>query len=371
MARPMHFKPAQRHQTASRPSPGWRPRWWVRGAARVAALPTILRVKLISYVFALAAATPGLTLLLIDLLRHGAYPYAAAHGAVMLGAAALFAAVLLRRLQVDVAERFFAQLLTVSATGFLILYATHPETVLDYRLLGNVLLFIVSGLLLILPPRMSIPLSVALLAVYNLEVTILSDVPTRQRQLDQWVNIGLVALLMVGVVVRETLTLMTARLQVLEELAARDALTGLLNRRGFDQQAGPQRTDGQGGSLIVMDIDDFKPINDTHGHVAGDQILKELAALLRQNSPPEALCARWGGEEFVVYLHGSDRQQASQLAETLRWAAQQAELHPPITLSLGVDTWHPGEPLHHAFLRADNAMYSAKAQGKNRVVVTA
>uniref|UniRef100_UPI0028699E2A GGDEF domain-containing protein n=1 Tax=Deinococcus sp. TaxID=47478 RepID=UPI0028699E2A len=214
--------------------------WW-----RVLALPQpdgpeVRRVKLSGYVFAVLVATPGL-LLLRELLLHHAWPHVITHGAVMAGAALLLTWTWRHPERIAVAERIFAGLLTLSAVGFLTLYGQHPETVLGYDLIGSVLLFIVSGLLLILPSRLSIPVAVLLLVMYRVEGNMLSGVNHEKLVLTQWVNTGMFALLMVGVVMRETLTSLTGRLHLLEQLSARDALTGLLNRRGFEQQTAALR----------------------------------------------------------------------------------------------------------------------------------
>lgn len=329
--------------------------------------PEIKRVKFTGYLFALLASVPGLLLLLLELLNKHAYPYAMTHGSVLLGAAVLFVYVLRRPERLPQAEWLFAALLTLSAVAFLILYAQQPERILGHELLGSVLLFITAGLLLVLPPQTSIPLSIALLSVYGLEVWQLSGAPAHELRLSQWVSVGMLALLMVGVVMRQTLSQLTARLTVLEELSARDTLTGLLNRRGFNTRAAALRESGRGGVLIVLDIDDFKPVNDTHGHATGDLILTRLGDLLELEAQPGGVVARWGGEEFVVYLPEQGLAQGLARAERMRQAVQGSDLQPPVTVSLGVSFWAQGEELHHAFLHADRALYQAKAEGKNRV----
>lgn len=334
----------------------------------VADSPEMVRVKLISYLCALLVATPGLVLLLLELVQRAAYPYAVAHGAVMLGAAVLFVYVLRSRTRIQRAERYFAVLLCISAIGFLVLYGTQPDQVLSYQMLGSVLLFIAAGLLLVLPPLFSIPLSLVLLGTCFLEIAVLSGAPVGERRLTQWVNLGLLALLMVGVVMRQTLTELTSRVQLLEELATHDPLTRLMNRRGFEEKTAALRLKGRSGALVVLDIDDFKLINDAHGHVAGDRVLSDLARLLERLTGQTGVCARWGGEEFLLFLPDHDLRAALAVAESLRLHVQGRNRSFPVTVSLGVSLWPAHEGLHYAFMHADTAMYQAKRQGKNRVV---
>ncbi|THF84764.1 GGDEF domain-containing protein [Deinococcus sp. KSM4-11] len=349
--------------------PLWLRAWWQDVARPLPDAPEVSRVKMSGYVFAMLVAIPGLLLLLRELLIHHAWPYAVTHGAVMVGAALLLPWTWRHPERLGMAERIFAALLTLSAVGFLVLYGQHPEAVLGYDLIGSVLLFIVAGLLLILPPQLSLPLSVALLIAYRFEVNMLSGVDREKLLLSQWVNTGMFALLMVGVTMRQTLAGLTERLHLLEELSARDTLTGLLNRRGFEQQAAALRLDGTDGSLIVLDIDHFKPVNDTHGHTEGDRILVGLGQLMKNLVPPDGLAARWGGEEFVLYLHGQDVDAAHAFADDLRAAVQDATLgRVRMTISSGVAAWRTRDTLHHAFLHADDAMYEAKQAGRNRVI---
>ncbi|MFC3831285.1 MULTISPECIES: GGDEF domain-containing protein [Deinococcus] len=327
-------------------------------------------MKLVGYAFAALAATPGLLLLLRELVMHRAWLQVGTHGVVLLGAALLLVWGWRQPRRIPQAERIFAGLLVVSAVSFLQMYAAHPEQIVGRDLLGSVLLFIVTGLLLILPSRLSIPLSLLLLGAYRLEVNLLSGIDRDRLLVSQWVNTGMFALLVVGVVMRQTLAGLTERLHVLEELSNRDPLTGLFNRRGFEAQARLQRTGDTAGTLLVLDIDHFKVVNDTHGHAEGDRILTELGTQLLRVIPPGTLTARWGGEEFVVYLHGHDVLNAAAVADTVRAAAQHTLFgHVAITVSIGVASWPTDDTLHHAFLHADEALYTAKREGRNRVWV--
>ena len=163
------------------------------------------------------------------------------------------------------------------------------------------------------------------------------------------------------------------------ELATIDSLTGVYNRRTFKELAEPQfsrarRTRSQ-VSLLLLDIDHFKRVNDTYGHLAGDMVLTQFARLVRTCLRKEDLLARFGGEEFVVLLPDAGETQAATLAERIRDEVANTPLHVAghdirITVSIGLVT-ESGEalPLLEAMVgAADEALYEAKAQGRNRVV---
>lgn len=166
----------------------------------------------------------------------------------------------------------------------------------------------------------------------------------------------------------------------LAEQANRDPLTGVFNRRYLDatlprELARCQRS-GQPLGLILIDIDHFKRVNDTHGHPAGDQVIKALAHLLRNQSRQEDVVCRHGGEEFLIMLPAADLETAHQRAQAYRRDMEALTIyaddgvHIRVTLSAGVATY----PDHGAdevdlIRNADKALYHAKATGRNRVVV--
>ncbi|MHA7599357.1 sensor domain-containing diguanylate cyclase [Alicycliphilus sp. T452] len=164
----------------------------------------------------------------------------------------------------------------------------------------------------------------------------------------------------------------------LREQALRDPLTGLFNRRQLDAALAPAlrrcREQGTPLSVLLIDIDHFKRINDAHGHAAGDSVLQALARLLLRHARPQDLACRLGGEEFLLVLDGTpvaaaiERAQALRLAfEALRVQSAGGEL--AATLSCGVAAFpqHADQP--QALLAcADQALYAAKEQGRNRVV---
>ena len=166
----------------------------------------------------------------------------------------------------------------------------------------------------------------------------------------------------------------------LTELATTDSLTSLWNRRAFLEQLDIQleqsvRT-AQPMSVLILDVDDFKPYNDRYGHLAGDEILQGAARLLRDRARRSDFLARIGGEEFGVILHGADRGGAVKLAEHLRVAVEATQWpRRRITVSVGAATVQfpsavprPESPARSQVLSlADQALYYSKEQGRNRV----
>ena len=163
--------------------------------------------------------------------------------------------------------------------------------------------------------------------------------------------------------------------QIADRMARTDELTGINNRRAF-MELGEQITrlcqrQGRPLSALLIDVDHFKQINDTHGHGAGDLVLQRVGALLTQQFRAADVCGRVGGEEFAVLLSDTDAATATAVAEKLRLAVASASMQwhahtLRITISVGVATHntHLGTLLH----QADTAMYLAKAGGRNRVV---
>ncbi len=161
--------------------------------------------------------------------------------------------------------------------------------------------------------------------------------------------------------------------------ATTDWLTGLLNRRGFFRalHETEERHPGQSAnsSVIVIDIDNFKAINDHHGHNSGDRALQALATLLREQTSHQDLVARTGGEEFCIVLPSADTRTALLLAESIREACRQMEVSATdgqpvhITISAGVCDVPAGTSFDEALIRADNALYVAKREGRDRVQI--
>lgn len=159
----------------------------------------------------------------------------------------------------------------------------------------------------------------------------------------------------------------------LQRLSTTDMLTGLANRQHCDallQAALDACAEaGRPMSLVMLDIDHFKEINDRFGHLRGDAVLVALAGLLGAAVPESGTAARWGGEEFLLLCPGYSRSEAAALAETVRQAAMALTVPEPgrVTCSFGVVEARPGELAERLMGRVDRALYAAKAQGRNRV----
>ncbi|SDX43739.1 diguanylate cyclase (GGDEF) domain-containing protein [Allochromatium warmingii] len=166
----------------------------------------------------------------------------------------------------------------------------------------------------------------------------------------------------------------------LEQVAMQDGLTQIPNRRYFDQKLTEEWTrllrNGQSLSLLMIDIDHFKPYNDHYGHGAGDECLRRVAqALYQVPQRPTDLVARYGGEEFAVILPETDRLGTAHLAQRLLDAVRAlalehaySEVAPQVTISVGMATHSPDQPYYDAEALkqgADQALYQAKARGRN------
>lgn len=159
-------------------------------------------------------------------------------------------------------------------------------------------------------------------------------------------------------------------------LADIDVLTGLYNRRGWTDRVlaldEELRRDGASYSVLFLDLDRFKELNDRLGHEAGDAALRALATVMREELREQDIIGRFGGEEFVVALPGADRLHAARVAERIRARLQALAAADPAdamrTVSIGAATLHDGETTTALLKRADAAMYAAKAAGRNRVV---
>ncbi|WP_456400452.1 GGDEF domain-containing protein [Persephonella sp.] len=159
----------------------------------------------------------------------------------------------------------------------------------------------------------------------------------------------------------------------LEFHAHYDPLTKVLNRRSFIgiYNSIINRTDVFPASLMIMDIDDFKKINDTFGHNIGDKVLKIIANAIRKNIRKNDLFVRWGGEEFIIFFPKTDVDQARIVAEKIRKLIGDIKFDEGfnVTVSIGLTELKKGEYLVEVIKRADKALYRAKKNNKNRVEV--
>ena len=163
--------------------------------------------------------------------------------------------------------------------------------------------------------------------------------------------------------------------------AVTDGLTGLANRKAFDENISrlsrEAKRDGKGFSLIMIDIDHFKAFNDKYGHQVGDQVLRLVAMTLINEVKGQDMAARYGGEEFAIILPDTNIDAAQAVAENLRMAVEKKEVMNrttgenlgQITVSLGVAQFYEGENSEEVIRRADVALYNSKEKGRNKVVV--
>jgi len=172
-----------------------------------------------------------------------------------------------------------------------------------------------------------------------------------------------------------------AELEAVKASAEKDSLTGVKNRGAFDKkiddivytQKDPNTT------LIMLDIDHFKRVNDSFGHLVGDRVIRYVAALLNQIIGPDHHIARYGGEEFAIILTGVSLKDAKQLTEKTRIAMCNSKLQRKdsgetigkVTLSAGIAALKPDESVDSFIERADEALYKAKETGRNKVIVSA
>lgn len=150
-----------------------------------------------------------------------------------------------------------------------------------------------------------------------------------------------------------------------------DNLTGLFVRHYLDEQVNIQQKKDFCGSLIVVDIDDFKMVNDTYGHQVGDKTLIQVSNIIRTSIRETDIAARWGGEELAIYLPQVNIEQTTRIGERIRKRVAE-ETHPHVTVSCGISDWNWEDEkisVESLFYKADMALYEAKHGGKNQIKV--
>jgi diguanylate cyclase (GGDEF)-like protein len=160
-------------------------------------------------------------------------------------------------------------------------------------------------------------------------------------------------------------------LEQVQRMAETDALTGVANRRAFEtaierEVARAQRY-GEELTLVMLDIDHFKSLNDTYGHQAGDEVLRKVGAAIRLSSRESDTAARYGGEEFAVLLPSCSRQESFTAAARLRRLISEIDAVAPITVSAGIATYPAHAHTAQGLVRAaDEALYESKRAGRDR-----
>lgn len=186
----------------------------------------------------------------------------------------------------------------------------------------------------------------------------------------------LLALTSAGTLLRDKTLGAFARAELLQSWATTDQLSGLANRRGADSflatEAAQADRYNRPLSVILMDVDNFKDINDNHGHDMGDRVITALAIMLTDTLREVDLVARWGGDEFLIVTPGIGLEDARQAAERCR---RMVEKHPVsgirLTTTYGVAQYRRGRDIEDAIRRADQMLYHAKSAGRNRVATEA
>jgi len=163
-------------------------------------------------------------------------------------------------------------------------------------------------------------------------------------------------------------------ISLMQALSITDQLTGIANRLHFsmlyEHAINVARREHKPLGVVFFDIDHFKQVNDHHGHLTGDTVLKRVATLVKHKIRKSDIIARWGGEEFILLLPNTDLEEAVKIAETLRLAIENEpfETIGTLTCSFGVATLHENESSEELLKRIDDLLYEAKAKGRNRVI---
>ena len=199
------------------------------------------------------------------------------------------------------------------------------------------------------------------------------DVPPHSRR-DEFGHL-LDALFVMQSEIRGKQRELSGRNAELEQIASRDRLTGLYNRRKIEESAAEHlalmKRYGGEFSLLLLDVDHFKAVNDIHGHAAGDAVLSHIAAILNRTVREADIAGRWGGEEFIILLPNTGLEGAAAVGEKVRCAIAD-HIFPVVgtkTISLGVGQLLERESFSSLVERADQALYRAKREGRNKVVM--
>ncbi|MEK7104552.1 MAG: diguanylate cyclase [Patescibacteria group bacterium] len=180
----------------------------------------------------------------------------------------------------------------------------------------------------------------------------------------------------------ETISGLRAEIEKLKNDLMHDPLTGLISRQHFEKETeetlssfdgynGERRTEGYSSfSFLFCDIDNFKKINDTFGHEKGNDVLKMVSKIIKENVRTADMVCRWGGDEIVIGLFGANEEEAAEIAEKIRFSVEEGAKKEVtgVTLSIGAMSYEKGLDLKVIAENADKAMYWAKKEGKNKVI---
>ena len=165
------------------------------------------------------------------------------------------------------------------------------------------------------------------------------------------------------------------KLKAVEQLASQDSLTGLANRRKVEERIEWRIAHQQVFCVVILDLDRFKPVNDTYGHPTGDNLLQQFSEELRSNSRSTDMIGRWGGDEFIMVLDCDLNTAMSQVERIQKWVLGEYTIQPAagakeakvkLNASIGIAQWQAGEAMQGLIARADSAMYREKALTKSQ-----
>lgn len=308
---------------------------------------------------------------------------AASYGAITI-VLVICAVVVVSPLRLAIAERVAFYAITAAFLGRLavVLYLT-PDVGVEFgELITSLVILCCVYLLafLVFPRLVALPVALAVLAGSGLLILgaflrAPAELPHDGMPLLKAFTMQaiLVALLYILAVTKEEMSASQAREQALAELASTDPLTGVPNRRhltaALERHVADAARSGRPLSVVLIDIDNFKGINDTQGHEVGDRVLCHVAETLEQELRTADTFGRWGGEEFLVVAVGTDLADAERLAARCR---SRLHAHPSpdaglVTSSFGVATYHRGDRWDALLSSADRALYEAKHGGRDQV----
>jgi len=178
--------------------------------------------------------------------------------------------------------------------------------------------------------------------------------------------------LLQSLIYHSTLALTNALLrEKLEHLVITDHLTNLFSRNYLETRMKASFQNDEQGAFLLIDIDDFKKVNDTFGHTIGDQVIVQVANIIRTIASQKGIAARWGGEELAIYFPNLPMKEAEKISQRMVVEVKE-KTNPEVTVSCGVSRWHKGsgDNVETLFKRADQALYYSKATGKNKMTVS-
>lgn len=320
---------------------------------------------------------------------HRGYYYAFLAHAVLLGILVVVLVIyyLTRPSSADAVTRGHAVLLFGFAT-ILLVFCT-VSTMIDQAIHGQITVYVIGtmtiAVAMYLPPRVSVPLFTLNHAGFLVAMTFLQ--PDRATLMSHYVNGTIVMVLAVVITklmfdsqrrVFQGMSVIQNQQHELERLAIEDSLTGLYNRRYADSRLAEElersRRYNRPFSIAMADIDHFKRVNDTYSHQVGDEVLRQLAGLLRAAIRTVDVVTRYGGEEFVIIFPETTEGTAHAVCEKMRSSVERHNWHViadglAVTISIGVSGSNADDDVAGVMRAADDRLYQAKHAGRNRVAI--